>query len=154
MSKEISICPMEENDADFVLEIRNDETTRAFLHDSRCFTKNEFKEWFKTSRPWWFIVRTNDVRFGYFRTNYIEKQAHSIQIGMDIHPSFRGQGLAKPAYGIFFDVLRSNGFKNIWLEVLSHNSIAEGLYKGLGFVATNKTPYKENIDSIRMELKI
>ena len=73
---------------------------------------------------------------------------------MDIHPSFRGQGLAKSAYGMFFDLLRSNGFKNIWLEVLSHNSIAEGLYKDLGFVATNRTAYKGNIDSIRMELEI
>ena len=154
MSEEISICPMEEKDADFVLEIRNHETTRAFLHDSRCFTKEEFQEWFKSSMPWWFIVRTKDVRFGYFRTKHIEKQAHSIQIGIDIHPGFRGKGLAKPAYAEFFKFLKSNGYENLSLEVLSHNFVARNLYEDLGFIETDRKSNHHTVDSIKMEMSI
>ena len=154
MSEEISISPMEENDADFVLEIRNHETTLLYIHDQRSFTRNDFTEWYRMNKPEWYIVRKNNRPFGYFRTSNPNKKNHSICVGMDIHPGFRGKGLAKPAYAEFFKFLKSNGYENLSLEVLSHNFVARKLYEDLGFIETDRKLHHHTVDSIKMEMSI
>ena len=154
MSTEITISPMDISDAEFVLEIRNHETTRLFLHDQRFFAKDEFVQWFQNNKPEWYIVREDGTPFGYFRTSKRNEKSHSIWIGMDIHPDFRGKGLAKQAYAKFFRALRAEGYENLSLEVLSHNFVARKLYQALGFAITERSPHQGDIDSLRMELAI
>ena len=154
MSTEIAISPMDISDADFVLEIRNHDATRLYIHDQRSFTKDEFVQWFQNNKPEWYIVRKDSTPFGYFRTSNQDEKSYSIWIGMDIHPNFRGKGLAKPAYAKFFSFLKSEGYENFSLEVLSHNFVAINLYRDLGFVETDRKPHQQKIDSIKMELRI
>ena len=154
MSVEIAILPMEISEADFILEIRNHDATRFYVHNQRSFTKYEFVEWFQDNKPEWYIVSNDSVPFGYFRTSNRNEKSHSLSIGMDIHPDFRGKGLAKAAYAKFFNVLKAEGFENLSLEVLSHNFVARKLYQGLGFVDTGTKPYQHAVDSIKMELTI
>ena len=69
---------------------------------------------------------------------------------MDIHPKYRGRGLARPSYERLFDLLSAEGFKMVWLEVLKSNDLAHNLYKKIGFVETERREHGED-ESIRME---
>ena len=71
-------------------------------------------------------------------------------MGMDIHPEWRGIGLARPSYKRLFDRLKGEGFKMVWLEVLKSNDLAHSLYKKIGFVETERREYGKD-ESIRME---
>ena len=146
----IDIREMEETDGDFVLKIRNDDSTRMKLHNSEKFTLEQFSDFYKTKKPYWFIASCKEGDFGYFRTDYVDRDNQSIQVGMDIHPKYRGRGLARPSYERLFDQLRAEGFKMVWLEVLKSNDLAHNLYKKIGFVETERREHGED-ESIRME---
>ena len=119
------------HDADFVLEIRNDPTTIGCLHNPTLFSKEEFTQWFEEHNPEWYIVLNDETPVGYVRTRWIFKGV-VLQIGADIHPNFRRQGLATQAYNCVFKKYKpENRFE---LEVLDNNFAAFSLYEKLGFV--------------------
>ena len=77
----IKLRLLTENDLSFLLEVRNDESTRQFLeHDSK-FTLKEALKWFRDGQPEWFIVEVNLMPVGYIRTL-------DNEVGCDIHPYF------------------------------------------------------------------
>ena len=129
----IVIRDMEEPDAEFVLEIRNDLSTRDMLHNPIEFTVEQFSQWYNEERPWWFITSYEGEDFGYIRTNFLNRDDFSVQVGMDIHPNFRGKGLAKPSFKKLFSYLKGHGIDKVWLEVLEKNVLAFKIYKSLGF---------------------
>jgi len=140
-------------DGEFVLEIRNDDSTRSKLHNSSKFTLEQFNSFYEAKKPYWLIASCNGEDFGYFRTDHVDKENKSIQVGMDIHPDKRGKGLARPSYDKLFSYLKNEGFKMVWLEVLKSNALAYSLYKKIGFSETEKCKYGED-ESIRMERSI
>ena len=146
----INVREMVEADGEFVLEIRNDDSTRSRLHNPSKFTLDQFSCFYKSKSPWWLIVSCDGEDFGYFRTDYVDRKNKSIQVGMDIHPNHRGKGLAKPSYKKLFDHLKAEGFEIVWLEVLKSNTLAHDIYKKLDFTETNRVKYGED-ESIRME---
>ena len=151
--EKIELREMAKSDAEFVLEIRNDDSTRFFLHNSDPFTLKQFNMWFEYESPYWFIVSRGGVPFGYMRTDYVDKISKKIQVGMDIHPKFRGQGLARPSFLKLFDFLKSNGFQKVWLEVLEKNKLAHSIYLKLGFVEIDRIIIGE-LDSVVMEREL
>lgn len=108
------------NDLSFLLEVRNDETTRKFLENDSVFTYEECKDWFETNKPEWFIIEENNNLIGYIRTNKDE-------IGCDIHPNFRRKGYAKKAYKKF---LKNKKYASLWVF---DDNFAKNLYASLGF---------------------
>ena len=44
------------DDADFVLEIRNDESTRKFLDNHSIFTREDFRQWFASREVNWLVI--------------------------------------------------------------------------------------------------
>ena len=149
----INVREMVESDGEFVLEIRNDDSTRSRLHNPSKFTLDQFSRFYKSKSPWWLIASCNGEDFGYFRTDYVDRKNKSIQVGMDIHPNHRGKGLAKASYKKLFNHLKVEGFEIVWLEVLKSNTLAHSVYKKLGFTETNRTEYGKD-ESIRMEKSI
>ena len=142
---------MVQSDGEFVLEIRNDDRTRLSLHNSEKFSIDAFNDWYYYEKPYWFIASYKNERFGYFRTNYAEPDtSRSIQIGMDIHPNFRGRGLATLSFLKFFELLSGKGYRTVWLEVLEDNVIAYSLYLKLRFKETNRTKRYDQKISITM----
>jgi RimJ/RimL family protein N-acetyltransferase len=130
---EFRFKPLDEEDLEFLLEVRNG--CSHFLHDDRQFTLPDCLAWFQAVRPTYFVVTVSDARIGYFRLSKHDPARHAAYVGADLHPDFRGRGLAAPAYEAFFDFLRREfGLKTVELEVLSHNIVAMGLYRKLGFV--------------------
>ena len=123
-------------DCDFILKIRNDDSTRHFLHNSQKFSSAQFKKWFAKENPEWIKVIHRDVEVGYMRTviSYPD-----VEIGMDVCPTHRGKGYAKEAYQKLLKNLKLKLYRKATLRVLKSNKIAFNLYKKLGFQVEEET---------------
>lgn len=123
-------------DCDFLLRVRNDDSTRNFLHNSQKFSKEEFTNWFLKENPEWLKVLHEGKEVGYMRivSNYPD-----IEIGMDVCPKCRGKGYAKAAYGKLLKSLGLKLYRKATLRVLKSNPIALSLYEKLGFKIKEET---------------
>lgn len=118
----IKLKLLTEEDLSFLLEVRNDDSTRFYLEDDSIFTLDECKKWFvNLNSPWYIIETIEGNKVGYIRTN-------GDEIGCDIHPKFRRKGYAKMAYK---EYLKDKKYAS--LKVFKDN-FAINLYKKLGFV--------------------
>ena len=87
--EKIVLAPLMENDLEFLLEVRNDESTRNQLKNNTIYNLEECKEWFKNLKSFWWIICKEETleKVGYFRTE-------GNVIGCDIHPNHRRKGLS------------------------------------------------------------
>lgn len=124
---EVRLHPLTKTDLKWLLDIRNDETTRSQLENDSIFTLEECEEWFSNLQsPWYVIVDEDLLRVGYFRTD-------GDVIGCDIHPEFRRMGYARRAYR---EYLKDTDYAELWVFEDNH---AKKLYEELGFVETGDT---------------
>lgn len=121
----IYLRPISIDDLEFVLEVRNDFSTRNNLGNDTEFSLEECKTWFNNKKPNWFIVEDNGKKIGYFRTDEDE-------VGCDIHPSERKKGYAREAYKIY---LKHKTFASLWVF---EDNFAKKLYESLGFTETGE----------------
>ena len=134
----IHLNPLTENDLPFLLEVRNDESTRQFLeHDSK-FTLKEALKWFREGQPKWYIIKVNRIPVGYIRTL-------GDEVGCDIHPDFRKRGYAKMAYKIY---LQNKDYASLWVF---EDNFAKNLYEKLGFIANGNSKLVRDRNYIQME---
>lgn len=112
-------------DLNFLLEVRNDESTRCFLENDSIFDYDECKSWFESNSPLWFIIEVDEEPVGYIRTN-------GDEVGCDIHPNFRKRGYARQAYKLY---LEDKKYASLWVF---ENNFAKKLYESLGFVETGE----------------
>jgi hypothetical protein len=108
-------------DLTFLLEVRNDKTTRMNLENDSVFTIENCTEWFSKTNPLWYIIEVDNKRVGYIRTN-------NDIIGVDIHPIYRRMGYAREAYKLY---LEDKKYASLWVFV---DNFAKTLYTELGFV--------------------
>lgn len=134
----INLKPLTKDDLQFLLEIRNDDSTRFYLEDNSIFTLSECKKWFDNLISPWYIIEINKNKVGYIRTNKDE-------VGCDIHPKFRRKGYAKMAYEIYL-----KDKKYATLKVFDDN-FAKNLYKKLGFTSTGDSENIRGRNYIKME---
>jgi ribosomal protein S18 acetylase RimI-like enzyme len=134
----MKLRPLTINDIDFLLEVRNDDSTRRFLENDSIFTYDESLNWFNTTKPNWFIIEVNNERVGYIRTN-------GDEVGCDIHPNFRRKGYARQAY---LEYLKDKSYATLWVF---ENNFAKNLYKSLGFIETGEVKIIRNQKYIFMK---
>ena len=135
-----------QKDLKFLLEVRNDESTRSQLGDDSIFTLKEAKEWYRNLKyPWYIIEDTEGNKVGYLRTN------ENNEIGCDIHPNHRKKGYGTKAYKLWLA-----DKEDAYLWVFEYNEIAVKLYKNIGFIKTDeyKNIVRENENSIRKYIKM
>lgn len=133
----ISLIPVEIYDLKFINDIRNNESTRKNLNNTKEISLSDTQIWFEREQPLWFIIEIDNTRVGYIRTSL--DTGESICVGCDIHPDYRNLGYASSAYKILIDHLYESNYVVIWLEVFKANLIAQNLYKKLGFLEINTT---------------
>jgi len=134
----IELTPIREDDLAFLNEVRN-EAAPEYLHDSRTFTLEETTNWFKNTKPKFWIIWYGGHRIGYFRTSNYSETNRNIYIGADLHKDFRGKGLAYESYCRFMPILfKELNLHKISLEVLGTNTRAIKLYEKLGFKIEGK----------------
>jgi RimJ/RimL family protein N-acetyltransferase len=123
------------DDLEEFLKIRN--LSREWLHDQTEFELSDTQEWFLSmdyyaNYKFWVITLKNRI-IGYFRTSSWWNP-DGPWIGADIHPDFRGQGIATQLYPEFMrTMIRAFGVKGFYLNVLEYNIRAGKLYTSLGF---------------------
>lgn len=124
-------------DLPFLLEVRNNETTRVNLENDSEFTMKECLSWFLKTRPIWYIIEIDSNSVGYIRTN-------GDEIGIDIHPDYRRKGYAREAYQLY---LKDKQYASLWVFV---DNFAKILYTDLGFVENGNTKTIRNREYIQM----
>ena len=121
----INLRFLTKEDLPFLLEVRNDQSTRNNLENNSFFTLEDCKIWFESLKSPWYIITNNDISVGYIRTTENE-------IGCDIHPNHRRKGYAKMAYKKLME-----NMSNATLWVFEDN-FAKNLYYQLGFKETGE----------------
>lgn len=134
----ISLIPLKIEDLPFLLEIRNNPSTRENLEDNREFSLKECESWFETTKPDWFIVKNEEgEKVGYFRV----KQS---DIGCDIHPDHRKKGYAKKAFKEYLGEIK---YATLWVF---EDNFAYEFYQRLGFKENGEVKVIRNRPYIRM----
>jgi hypothetical protein len=134
----VDLRPLTENDLPFLLEVRNDKSTRQFLENDSMFTLKESLKWFRDNQPKWFVIKMDTTSVGYIRTN-------GDEVGCDIHPNFRKKGYAKMAYELY---LQDKNYASLWVF---EDNFAVKLYKKLGFTSTENSKMVRKRNYIKME---
>ena len=134
----INLRPLTENDLPFLLEVRNDDSTRQFLENNSKFTLKQSLKWFRETQPKWYIIEVNRFSVGYIRTN-------GDEVGCDIHPNFRKKGYAKIAYELY---LKDKDYASLWVF---EDNFAKNLYEKLGFITNGKSITIRDRNYIQME---
>lgn len=112
-------------DLPFLLEVRNDQSTRNNLENNLFFTLENCKLWFSKLESPWFIILVDNNPVGYIRTN-------GNEIGCDIHPNHRRKGYAKMAYK---KLMQNMSNATLWVF---EDNFAKNLYYTLGFKETGE----------------
>jgi hypothetical protein len=134
----VTLRLLTKEDLPFLLEVRNDYSTRNNLENNSTFTLDECQNWFDNLESPWYIIEVNRVSVGYFRTN-------GDEVGCDIHPDFRRRGYAKMAYKLY---LKDKTYASLW--VFSDN-FAKDLYLKLGFKEIDEHEFVRDRNYIKME---
>jgi L-amino acid N-acyltransferase YncA len=121
----INLRFLTKEDLPFLLEVRNDQSTRNNLENNSLFTLEDCKIWFESLKSPWYIITNNDISVGYIRTNENE-------IGCDIHPNHRRKGYAKMAYK---KLMENMSKATLWVF---EDNFAKNLYYQLGFKETGE----------------
>ena len=120
----MKLRPLTKEDLPFLLEVRNQESTRNNLENDSIFFLEECESWFKNLKsPWYIIINEHLESVGYFRTN-------GDEVGCDIHPLHRKNGYARAAYN---EYLKDKKQASLWVF---EDNFAKDLYFSLGFVLT------------------
>lgn len=79
--------------------------------------------------------------FGRLRIQNINEQHRNCEMGIDIIPEYRSQGLAKKSYALVLKFLfQEQNMNMVYLRVAEFNQTATELYKKCGFSETGRFP--------------
>jgi len=153
MNKHITFRRLEYGDMEMFKECRSH--AYQWLTDPYDYELFEYEEWFDENvTPFYYWIMVDGVEAGYFRTKHYKPGDKEVIIGMDLHPKFRGQKLAKPCYNKFISFLNSTGTDVFTLFVLTANKNAVALYKKLNFEEVETVLGDPRGKIIKMQLKI
>jgi hypothetical protein len=133
----LELRQMDYKDLEFLLEVRNHESTRNFLENDSVFTIDQCREWFQKLTSPWYIILVNGLNVGYIRTD-------DNEVGCDIHPNHRRKGYAKQAY---IKYLENRDLATLWVF---DDNFAKNLYLELGFVENGEFKIVRDRKYIRM----
>jgi len=134
----VTLRPLSKEDLPFLLEVRNDYSTRNNLENNSIFTLDQCQNWFDNLKSSWYIIEVNKVSVGYLRTN-------GDEVGCDIHPDFRRKGYAKMAYELY---LKDKTYASLWVF---NDNFAKDLYLKLGFKEIDEHEFVRDRNYIKME---
>lgn len=77
------------------------------------------------------VIKENErvVSYGGFWLVLDEANINNIAV----HPDYRGKGISKLLMNTLIEMAKAENAKTMYLEVRSSNSVAQKLYRGLGF---------------------
>ena len=133
----MELVELNETHLEFLLEVRNHESTRQFLENDSIFDIEQCVEWFSTLKSPWYIIMIDNIPVGYIRTN-------GSDIGCDIHPNHRKKGYAKMAY---LKIMENMESATLWVF---DDNFAKDLYLKIGFLPTGESKMIRGREYINM----
>ena len=133
----MELVELNETHLEFLLEVRNHESTRQFLENDSIFDIEQCVEWFSTLKYPWYIIMVDNIPVGYIRTN-------GSDIGCDIHPNHRKKGYAKMAY---LKIMENMESATLWVF---DDNFAKDLYLKIGFLPTGESKMIRGREYINM----
>ena len=126
-------------DHTWLVELHNDPSVLDHTRDPRPITINHHMSWWNKivddENEIRLIFDVNDERVGFAKIYSIDRYNKHCILGADIHPTFRGKGLAKFMWTLIlekcFDELNLN---RVGLSVVETNVVAKCVYDKLGFI--------------------
>ena len=141
----IILSDIKKDDMFDVLEIRNDDSTRKNLENDTQFTLEQGYDWFDTTLPQWKMISVQNKTSYYNNIGYVRIDGNTI--GIDVHPNFRRQGIAKKAYNLMLPQ------KKEWQLWVFEDNTAKQLYEELGFYYTGDQGMKRDKLYLHMRYK-
>ena len=146
--KDVGFRPIEEKDLEFLRLMRNEQSTLLQLATYEMDNSLEQIEWWKSLAGKKNYKRYTLVRFnpdeeiiGILRIQDIHNDNRHCEIGIDIAPEFRQQGLATKCYKMILEYLfLHKNMHMVYLRVCDYNEKARSLYENIGFKYTGKYP--------------
>lgn len=143
----ISFRPATGDDAENVVALRSDPTTRLNLKDPRIFSVAQCANWLNNlgAGSERYVIEVEELTYGFhpqyiskfiglFRVDNIDTSNHNCCVGLDLLKEYRGRGLGFQTYKLMLDeFLLHRNMDNVWLEVLETNETGIALYRKLGF---------------------
>lgn len=142
-SGNVGFRPIEEADLEILRQLRNDMSTFLNLGTADMASFQGQREWWKgdlyTARDQrlTLVQLDTDEVIGILRFVNIDHSNANCEVGLDLLPEKRGQGLGKLSYACALEYLFDQKNMNmVYLRVADFNPGASRLYEGLGFVRT------------------
>jgi len=146
--EDIEIRPMTNRDIPEVVSIEN-------LSYSAPWTRREFYAELNFNRfARYFVVEKNQKIIGYIGSWFFKDFVHITNV--TVHPDFRNKGIGRKLMNYIIDLAKSRKVKKVVLEVRVSNTIAQKLYKNLGFRVEKirKEYYPDNKENALYMVKI
>ena len=139
MNGKLILREIQINDIPKIKEIRD--YCLEFLDTPTSYTLEQTQNWLECSKPDWKVIEVHDKIAGYIRTSDYNKIHHTMYIGADLHPNFRGFGYAFQAYQKAMEQYKiEKNIRKFYLKVQISNYRAYNLYRKLGFTSIGIIP--------------
>lgn len=156
MQASLSLRPLGRSDLPWFVEVRN--SARQFLHDSREFSVEDAEVWFDRPRPEYQVIELAGEPAGYFRLERSPTESGVLQVGADLSPHLRGQGMGERIYREFLPrLLDAYDVLEFSLRVLPTNGRAIRLYRRLGFTThalSTRAGTARSIEVVDIEMRL
>jgi len=86
----------------------------------------------------WFLIFDDAIEIGFLRFIVLEKKDEVFGYDIFIYPEHRNRGHGSEAMVAAQALLRSLGIRTVKINVFKENSIAQGLYRKLGFTVSKE----------------
>lgn len=141
----IGFRPIEERDLEDLRALYNDMMTFLHLGRAEMVSAEEQVQWWKRvasragEKHYSIVDASTDRVIGKLRVQNIDQVNKHCEIGLDIVPSLRGQGLGHMAYKMILQYLFLHANMHmVYLRVGDFNDKAKKLYEKLGFAETGR----------------
>ncbi len=127
------------DDAQEILEIYKPYISNtAFTFETVIPTLVEFRNRIETylQKYPWLICKVDDVLAGYaYASTHRNREAYqwSCESSVYVHNHFKGKKIGKELYDLLFQILKIQGFRNVYAGVALPNDASEKLHQKCGF---------------------
>jgi RimJ/RimL family protein N-acetyltransferase len=131
----LSVRPASLDDADMLLEWRNDASTRAASFDSACIERDEHMRWLRgvLANPDT-IIAVGELERRPFGVIRLDRHGDGASVSVTVAPWARQLGVAAPLIRRALDQAAGLGVARVYAHIRAENAISQRAFHGAGFI--------------------
>lgn len=136
---QMELRSVSDDDHEWLVELHNDPLVLHNTRDPRPITLAQHMAWWERTRysstEQRLVFTVDDQRVGFTKLYVIDRYNGHCVLGADLHPTYRGRGLAKYMWTLVLDrCFGELGLHRVGLSTMEYNAPARRVYEGLGFL--------------------